>query len=32
VRDAAEPLGRPATVGEDEVALIMYTSGTTGLP
>ncbi|MCY0094708.1 class I adenylate-forming enzyme family protein [Hoeflea ulvae] len=28
----SEPLEQPADVGEDEVATILYTSGTTGLP
>jgi fatty-acyl-CoA synthase len=32
VRDGAEPLVQPESVGDDEVAVIMYTSGTTGRP
>ena len=31
-RDAAAPLGRAVSVTEHDVAIIMYTSGTTGLP
>ena len=32
LRDAAEPLGDSDPVDADDVAVIMYTSGTTGLP
>ena len=31
-RDAAEPLGQPVSSDLHDVAIIMYTSGTTGLP
>ena len=31
-RDAAEPLGQPVSTDLHDVAIIMYTSGTTGLP